>query len=539
MNKVTFTLLVSILFNVVLNPMAANAQSTPFGVYVEPMAIPGLPGLQSYAYGTHHGKWLIVGGRTDGLHQRQPFAAFAASENNNNLLVVDPIAAQYWTAPLSSLPTALQEQLSSTNIEFYQTDTTLYCIGGYGYSATAGDHITYSNIVAINVPEVINAVIAGTPVSSFFRYQSDPQFAVTGGHLEKVYDTYYLIGGNKFDGRYNPMGGGSYTQVYTNQIRKFKISDDGTTMSITHLTPHTDAAGLHRRDYNATPQIMPDGKQGITAFSGVFQATVDLPFLNCVNIDSSGYVVNSSFSQYYNHYHCANLPVYSASDNEMHNIFFGGIAQYFDSAGVLVQDDAVPFVKTIARVTRVADGTMTEYKLPMEMPGLLGASAELIHDEAVPSYANHVLKLDEITADTTLAGYIYGGINSSAPNIFFINTGTQSTAHNQILKVYLVKNAATATPQINPQSTNNIRMQLYPNPNSGKIFVSFYTANADGVSITVTDLQGKVLVHEQPSNLLPGENTVSLKDKSIGKAGVYFVTVRTTAAQSTQKLIIN
>lgn len=67
-------------------------------------------------------------------------------------------------------------------------------------------------------------------------------------------------------------------------------------------------------------QILPDGAEGITAFSGVFQPTVNLPFLDCVNIDSISYAVHSTFRQYYNHYHCAVLPIYSASNNEMHNV---------------------------------------------------------------------------------------------------------------------------------------------------------------------------------------------------------------------------
>lgn len=82
-----------------------------------------------------------------------------------------------------------------------------------------------------------------------------------------------------------------------------------------------------------------------------------------MNIDSSGYAANNAFSQYYNHYHCAFLPPYSAGANEMHTVFFGGIAQFYDSLGILVQDNNVPFVKTIARVTRNAAGVMAEYKL--------------------------------------------------------------------------------------------------------------------------------------------------------------------------------
>lgn len=74
------------------------------------------------------------------------------------------------------------------------------------------------------------------------------------------------------------MGNHTYTQVYTDAIRKFNLSDNGTIITITHLPTITDAANLHRRDYNAVPQILPNGSEGVTAFSGVFQPTVDLPF---------------------------------------------------------------------------------------------------------------------------------------------------------------------------------------------------------------------------------------------------------------------
>lgn len=340
--------------------LSVFSQTAPFNIYIEPMNITGLSGLQAYAFGQYNGKWLIVGGRLDGLHRRQPFAAFDIAGNNNQIIVIDPVSQQKWTAPLTSLSVALQEQLSSTNMEFHQEGNYLYIIGGYGYNTASAARKTFDNLTAINVPSVINAVIGGTSITSFFRQISDAQFAVTGGHLKKIDNTFYLIGGNKFEGNYNPMGHATYTQAYTNAIRKFNLTDDGTTVTITHLPTITDATNLHRRDYNAVPQILPNGAEGITAFSGVFQPTVDLPFLNCVNIDSNTYIVNNTFQQYYNHYHCAVLPLYSASNNEMHNVFFGGIAQYYDSLGVLVQDNNVPFVKTIARVTRNSSGTMAE-----------------------------------------------------------------------------------------------------------------------------------------------------------------------------------
>jgi hypothetical protein len=56
--------------------LSVFSQTTPFNIYIEPMNISGLGGLQAYAFGQHNGKWLVVGGRLDGLHRRQPFAAF-------------------------------------------------------------------------------------------------------------------------------------------------------------------------------------------------------------------------------------------------------------------------------------------------------------------------------------------------------------------------------------------------------------------------------------------------------------------------------
>jgi hypothetical protein len=334
------------------------------------------------------------------------------------------------------------------------------------------------------------------------------------------------------------MGHPTYTQAYTNAILKFKLKDDGTTVAITHLPTITDAANLHRRDYNAVPQILPNGAEGITAFSGVFQPTVDLPFLNCVNIDSAGYAVNNTFQQYYNHYHCAVLPLYSTSNNEMHNVFFGGIAQYYDSLGILVQDNNVPFVKTIARVTRNSVGTMAEFKLPVEMPSLLGAGAEFIPITSVPHFNNEVFKLDDFTADTTLVGYIYGGISSTAANIFFTNTGSQSSASSQIFKVYVINNSTLSIHDLNEQSIGTLKVQALPNPNDGNFVVKFNLNKMAETKISIYSIDGKKIEERVLNNLVLGENTFQRKIKNLNLGGIYILTIETPYEKATQKIII-
>ncbi len=524
--------------SLLLLSLLSYSQVAPFTVHMEPMSVTDLGGLQAYAFGQHDGKWLIIGGRLDGLHRRQPWAAFDVAGNNNQLIVVDPIAKKRWTMSITSLSTALQEQMSSTNMEFHQDGDYLYIIGGYGFNAATNRRMTFNQLTAVDVPSVIDAVINSKSIVNHFRQITDNEFAVTGGHLKKINNTYYLLCGNKFDGDYNPMGGGSYTQEYTEAIRKFTLIDDGTTIKVTHLTPMIDAANLHRRDYNAVPQILPNGEEGITIFSGVFQPTLDLPFLSSVTVDSSSYAVDKNFQQYYNHYHGAVVPIYATNDNEMHNIFFGGIAQYYDSAGTLIQDNDVPFVKTIARVTRTSNGSMAEYKLPIEMPSLMGASAEFIPNEKVPSYNNGVFNFDDFTSDSTLVGYIYGGISSTEANIFFTNNGTQSSASNQVFKVYIVKNGSSNIDQLNEQSIGSLKMQVYPNPSNGHLSIRFNLRDIEETVITVYNQNGQKLEEKVLTNLHVGVNVFTSALKGFENGGTYLISIETPSEKATQKVVI-
>lgn len=522
---------------ILIGASSLGAQNTPFSVELEPMTVPQLGGLQAFAYGQHGGKWLVLGGRLDGLHRRQPWATFDINGHNNQVIVVDPAAGQRWTASLSSLPTGLQEQLSSTNMEFQQIGDYLCVVGGYGYSATLGDHKTYDNLTAIHLPGLIQAVTSGGAIASYFRQVSHPDFAVAGGHLKTVNGVFFLVGGNKFDGRYNPMGHPTYTQVYTEQIRKFTIADNGVQLNITHLPSVTDAVNLHRRDYNVVPQIMPAGNQGLTAFSGVFQLNVDLPYLNCVNIDSNSHSVNAAFNQYYNHYHCPVIPLYSASTNEMHSVFFGGIAQYYDSAGTLVRDDNVPFVKTIARVTRNAAGIMTEYKLPVEMPDFLGASAEFIPLESLPTYPNEVIKLDSLPQGRTHIGYIYGGISSPDPNIFWINDGTQSHASATVFKVYLNTNAVGVDDAINLHSNEALDFSIRPNPTHGDFTLGFALKEESEVMMEIYDHRGR-LVEQETRVFQKGAQSWKVDRLESARPGVYYVKLTVGSRMVTQKLVV-
>jgi len=419
---------------------ASVAPASEWTLRLEPLAIPEMPGVQSFASATVGDRIVIIGGRTDGLHQFRPPTSFLASGNNTNIYVVHPATRSVQQASILSLPQPIAEQLQSTNMQFVQYGHLLVITGGYGYAATVGDHMTHRRITVVDVRGLVADIDAGSDISGRFRTLQDDRFAVTGGYLGRIGDTLMLVGGHRFDGRYNPMGGPSFTQTYTDGLLRFTIDTVGPAITATTISTQTDAEHLHRRDYNLLPQILPDGRHAYTIYSGVFQREVDLPFLHPVEVTTTDYAPRTEFSQYLNHYHCASFAAFDSTTAQQHTFFLGGMSQYdVNDEGQLIKDDQVPFVRTIARVTRDGQGAYQEHRLDVEMPDLEGSSAEMVLREDLPQTAHGVVLLHRLTADTIEIGHMVGGIRSTAPNIFDVNNGTQSSASPVIYRVQLVR----------------------------------------------------------------------------------------------------
>lgn len=494
-------------------------------IVLQEVTIPNMPGVQSFAWGQHDGEWLLIGGRTDGLHQRQPFAAFLAADNNTMAYVVDPVDQQVWSASLSTLPAAVYMQLQSTNMEHQQLGGVLYIIGGYGYSTIAADHITHPRLTAIDVQGMITAIKTGQPVAPHVRSIADNRMEVTGGYLGILDDEFFLVGGQRFVGRYNPQGpnfGPGFIQQYTNAISRFRIDDDGASLAIADYEQTVDTVNLHRRDYNLVAQIFPDGTHGYTAFTGVFQYDSNIPWLNAVDITTEGYTVVPDFEQLLNQYHGAHMAAYSASDNRMSSVFFGGIGRfYFDANDQLIDDVNVPFVNTISRVERQADGSMEEMAIG-EMPALLGASAEFIrHHEAAEVFDN-IIDLDALEGDTVLAGHIVGGIQSTARNIFFVNNGTQSDATTRVFRVLLVQESTTGAVEVEPTAKPILFLSI---DGGAELMISVDLPSAGMAEIDILDTSGRQVRRLFGARLAAGTQRLRADVRDLAP-GAYVVQLR-------------
>jgi len=465
----------------------------PFSVSLIQSNITAVPAVHSTVFADWNGKWIFIGGRLDGLHPFNGGMGFLKYMRNDSVYVVDPAANIQWVSALTSLPQYVREAISSSNAQFSQTDSMLYIIGGYGRCDSLLTNITFPALTSINLNILLDKVLTGDSLNAAVRQILDSNIIITGGHLKKIDSTYYLMFGHRFDGMYSKITGSTlFSQTYSNTIRTFNINDDGTSLSISNYQEIIDTNNFHRRDLNVVEQIFPNGEFGYTAFGGVFQKTANLPFLTPIDITATGYTHNAGFNQNLNQYETAAMPVYDSINNYMHTIFFGGMSLFtYDTVNqVLVQDTLVPFVNTISKISRDGAGNLTEYKLPVEMPSLMGTNARFIPDTNIFTRHHSVVDLNSLNGNTRV-GWIINGIHSDYPNIADLDPESFSRPNPLVYEVWI---------DVSPDEvedvalTNSIlSLNVYPNPTAQKAYIDFVMNESGKASIDVIDANGRVM----------------------------------------------
>lgn len=484
-----------------------------YSVYLKPIQIQGLTGLHSYAAAQSGNKILLIGGRKDGVHARQPFNAFPNASNNDSLIVVDLETKNVWKRSLNSLSVSLQEQLQSTNMNHYQDGDTLIVIGGYAFSNSAQDHISFPKLTTVLVSSLISHIINNEPINGDFKQIEDQVFANTGGNLNKLGDTYYLIGGHRFDGRYNPMNNPTFTQTYLDGMVKFKLNNSGANIQYSILETITDPIHLHRRDYNLLTQIGPQNEKKLVISSGVFQISEDLPFLYPVEITADTHVARTDFNQYLSNYHSAKASLYSQTNQSNYTLFFGGISQYYYENGNLINDATVPFVKTIS-LLKNQNGVYEEFKMEAEMPSLKGAGSNFFSNHDIPKLEDEVILMDGFSGDSISLGHIFGGIESQSKSAFTDNQTDLTLADPNLYEVILIKNESASIQTI--PNKNKFKFEIFPNPNDGILNINYTLEDKSEIYFYITDLKGKIVDEGLLTKNKKGENKCKLTlDKSI------------------------
>ena len=399
-----------------------------------------LPTLQSYAAGHYDGKWVLVAGRTNGLHgfSQIPRDNFPPASRSFDVWVIDPVGGQSWSRSLhpddlqdSGLTAEQATSIGTTNNQFVQSGDRLYLTGGY----TTGDTFsgTIAALTAVDLPGIVDWVQTGSGTAAdHIRQVTDSFFQVTGGAMFEIDGTMHLVFGHNFEGGYRP----GKTGVYTNQIRSFEIVDDGATLSFRNATSTTPEDAYRRRDLNVFPVLSPDGnggtEEGLVALAGVFTES-DGIWTVPVEIDAMGQPsmadpnAPGTFKQAMNQYHSAKFGMYSASAGEMHEVLLGGITihQYDADSGQLLRDDAAPNTSQITSVTIDSSGNYSQHLLG-EFPMIaddngyylrLGANGEFFVAPGVPTLDNGIIDFDQLPVGENVVGHMFGGLAANADHI--------------------------------------------------------------------------------------------------------------------------
>lgn len=455
------------------------------------------PTLQSFSVGqTQRGEWVLIGGRTNGLHgfSGDGTENFPPSQQNTTIWIYDPVTDRSWSRPLSEsgLSADIQLSMSTTNAQDFQQGDVLYRAGGYVYDGATQTFETRNRLTAIDLGDLAAwakgnqaTVKQGTVLSVAgeamdVNSQETGFFAVTGGEMLQGARRHQaqLIFGQDFSGGYTPGSNG----LYTEQVRDFDIiykRSHGLLSYKSNGVSEPDADSFRRRDLNIVTSLErnDDGKlvRSGTALGGVFfegsgvwtvPVEIDLLTGQPVMADPTD---PGTFRQALNQYTAADLALYSRATDSQSNLIFGGISAItLDPAGnpyyVNQGNDpnlapAYPFTSQIAAITHHADDTWTQ-SIVGSFPALsdgagdpltFGASSVFIpiakgSDRRVRYLADGVLDLDWLDRRTdpgtsVLVGYVVGGIESQVFSDFndltTYGSSNYTLASGEIFKVMI------------------------------------------------------------------------------------------------------
>jgi hypothetical protein len=451
-------------------PLREEALPFRLAITQTPFSLPA--GLQAYVAGSYKNEWILLAGRTYGLHGFSG-DTFPTSAQNTQVYVINlstgSIISRSLTDPASKLSQEQIDQLSVTNALFFQGDgsSTLYMVGGYGINTATGQYETKTTLTAIDIPNLIKWVKQKPKCKSLarcLRQVSNPLLQVTGGLLyqSNSHQPYLLGLGQNFIGSYIDT---TSNGIYTHQIRPFQIIDTGKKLLVQPYSQPTPSPAYRRRDLNIVPVIKKEGpslQEGYVALGGVFTpgdnfGAWTIP-IEIAPDGSSSMLSSKPFAQGMNNYQCPNIGLYSNKTHDMYTILFGGISflysqggGFYVPGGSFIEDSELGFTNDVTTIRIDSSGHYEQYFMSATFPTitptfgtapgpalLFGAGALFFPADNLPHYPNGVIALDKVGSSPRILGYIIGGIQSSMAETDSETGNVDTHASNYIFTVTLI-----------------------------------------------------------------------------------------------------
>lgn len=425
-------------------------------------------GIQSFSLGINSdGDWVVIGGRTNGLHNFSP-PSFPLKKANSNIYIINPDSGVVDSFDVVTLlpkllnitANRIMKQFVATNIQHTQVGNYLYLAGGYGFDITnklQATYLTHNIVSRVDLNRLTTAIKLKNADSIIASVVTDTcsQLAVTGGELFKLTDgNFYLAVGHNFNGEYGNAGTKGVpqpTQVYTKKVSVFSINETANSIAVninnSMIIPSTtqiDSTSIfRRRDLVVAPAVMPVNQIGLGLYGGVFKWTSTIsnagaPFRTPIYISSQTYpdheyyFHDSSYIQPSNLYSAANVLMYSPQQTTMLTSIFGGIT----NDNTQGEDGNPSWTNKILTISRqLSNNSYSSIYSSSPLPTYMGAEAIFVPSGQLPAtmYYNqnyNIFNYDNIPQNTsTFLGYIVGGIISNAPQ----SSGTNPTVANSLI----------------------------------------------------------------------------------------------------------
>ncbi len=200
-----------------------------------------LQDMYGYAVGKSGHYLLIFGGsiRSDVPEQ------YSQDFPNLDILMIDfkeNRAAAYTSGNLEGMA---REQMCATGMAYYQKGNILYLLGGYGFSETHGQFITFPYLTAIDLDATVQSLLRGESAVADYYQICDDRMAIFDATMDYNGEEFFLING-KFAYKLEPFSDNPeyVEEPLHGQARTFRIKGKGTNLEISQFQTWYDLEGF-------------------------------------------------------------------------------------------------------------------------------------------------------------------------------------------------------------------------------------------------------------------------------------------------------
>ncbi len=202
---------------------------------------PTLRDMYGYAVGQYQQYLIIFGGS---IRSDAP-GGYQGDFPNLDILLIDLALKRASAYTSSNLEGELAEQACSTGMAYCQKGQALYLLGGYGYSESQGQHMTFPYLAVIDLGIAVEALMAGKPVHAGIYQLCDERLAIFDGLMDENEDIFFLING-RYAYKLEPFSRQPqyFEESLEGQARTFKLPGKGNTLQISDFQAWYDLEGF-------------------------------------------------------------------------------------------------------------------------------------------------------------------------------------------------------------------------------------------------------------------------------------------------------